>query len=60
MKDHADTSTVDFLGAPRRRGPKPKPDSKTPAERQREYRLRKKAEIEELKALASTLRPSNT
>ncbi len=43
-KQTADTYTLDLLDKPRRGRPR-KPDAKTPAQRAREYRARKKAAV---------------
>ena len=51
MKDQNDKQTVDAFGEKRKPGPKPSGKAKSNALRQREYRQRVRAQLEELKAL---------
>lgn len=56
MKDASDAFTVDLLGEVPRRGRKPSPDAKSAAQRMREYRARRRLELQELRKLAERVK----
>lgn len=51
MRDLNDKQTVDVFGEKRKPGPKPSGKARTNAQRQRDYRQRVRAQLDELKAL---------